>query len=79
MMCLAIPGKIIEKDGNEGVVDYDGARIKVRLDLVDADVGDYVIVHTGFAIDTLSEEDALESIELWRQIGELQDESDQSQ
>ncbi|MHC1604905.1 MAG: HypC/HybG/HupF family hydrogenase formation chaperone [Candidatus Methanofastidiosia archaeon] len=70
-MCLAIPGKIIDKKGNLGIVDYDGARIDVRLDLVDAEIGDYVIVHTGFAIEKLSEESAKESIELWRQIEEL--------
>jgi len=70
-MCLAIPGKLVEKDGDKGVVDYDGAKVEVRLELVDAEVGDYVIVHTGFAIEKLSEEDALESIKLWKEILEL--------
>jgi len=54
-MCLAIPGKIIKKHGSKGIVDYDGAQFEVRLDLVNAEVGDYVIVHTGFAIEKLSE------------------------
>ncbi len=71
-MCLAIPGKIIKKHGSKGIVDYDGAQFEVRLDLVNVEVGDYVIVHTGFAIEKLSEEDAKESIDIWRQIGELQ-------
>jgi len=70
-MCLAIPGKLIEKDGDNGVVDYDGAKVEVRLELVDAEVGDYVIVHTGFAIEKLTEEDALETIALWKEILEL--------
>jgi len=75
-MCLAIPGKIIRKEGNLGVVDYDGAKVDVRLDLVDVGVGDYVIVHTGFAIEKLTEEDALESIELWKQILEMDKDGD---
>ncbi|HPR41386.1 MAG TPA: HypC/HybG/HupF family hydrogenase formation chaperone [Candidatus Methanofastidiosa archaeon] len=70
-MCLAIPGKLIKKDGDKGIVDYDGARVEVRLELVDAEVGDYVIVHTGFAIEKLTEEDALESIALWKKIMEM--------
>jgi len=76
-MCLAIPGKIIEKDGSRGVVDYGGVTVDVRLDLVDAGIGDYVIVHTGFAIEVLDESDALESIALWKEIGDLSDESRQ--
>jgi len=67
-MCLAVPGKVMEIRDAVGVIDYDGVRIEARLDLVDASVGDYVIVHTGFAIEILSEEDAEESIALWKEI-----------
>ena len=68
-MCLAIPGKIIRIDGKVAIVDYGGVRKEARIDFVaDAKVGDYVIVHTGFAIEKLKEEEALASIEAWREI-----------
>ena len=57
-MCLAIPGKIVEIDKNEehGIVDYgDGTKRKVNISLVEVKVGDYVLVHAGFAIEVLDE------------------------
>ncbi len=77
-MCLAIPMRVIEIKGDSGdpflpqvaVVDADGMTREVRLDLTDrpAVVGDYLIVHAGFAIHTLSEEDALINLELMRKM-----------
>jgi len=67
-MCLAVPGKIIEIKANTGIVDFNGVKREVRLDLVDAKLGDYVIVHTGFAIEKMDEKDALESLEIWKQL-----------
>lgn len=67
-MCLAVPGKIIEIKDNTGIVDFNGVKREVRLDLVDAKLGDYVIVHTGFAIEKMDEKDALESLEIWKQL-----------
>lgn len=68
-MCLAIPGKILDiKDDNSATVDFGGVKRPVRLDLVDAKVGDYVIVHTGYAISVLDKEEAEESLRLWKQI-----------
>ena len=61
-MCLAVPGKVIEIEGSIGIVDFNGVKREVRLDLVDAKIGDYVIVHTGFAIEKMDEKDALESL-----------------
>ena len=49
-MCLAVPGKIEKIKDNVGVVDFNGVKRR-RLDLVDVKIGDYVIVHTGFAIE----------------------------
>lgn len=70
-MCLAIPGKVISIDGTEGIVDFGGVKQKVRIDLIqDLEVGDYVIVHTGFAIEKLEEEDALETLRLWEELAE---------
>jgi len=67
-MCLAVPGKIIEIKDNTRIVDFNGVKREVRLDLVDAKIGDYVIVHTGFAIEKMDEKDALESLDIWKQL-----------
>ncbi len=65
-MCLAVPGKIVEIRGSTAIVDYGGVEREARIDFIpDAKVGDYVIVHTGFAIEKLREEDALKSIDAW--------------
>lgn len=70
-MCLAIPGKVMAIEGKEGTVDFGGVIQKVRIDLIsDLKVGDYVIVHTGFAIEKLEEEDALETLKLWKELSE---------
>ena len=54
-MCIAIPAEVIEKkEGNIGVVDYGDLKQEVRLDLVDVDIGEFVLVHVGFAIQKLS-------------------------
>ncbi len=68
-MCLAIPGKVVKIDGVVAIVDYGGIRRDARIDFVpDVKVGDYVIVHTGFAIEKMKEEDALKSIDAWSLI-----------
>ncbi|KYC53035.1 MAG: hydrogenase assembly chaperone [Candidatus Methanofastidiosum methylothiophilum] len=67
-MCLAVPGKIIEIKGSIGIVDFNGIQREVRLDLVDVKIGDYVIVHTGFAIEKMDEKDALESLDIWKEL-----------
>ncbi len=68
-MCIAIPAEVIElKEGNIGVVDYGELRQEVRLDLVDVSVGDFVLVHVGFAIQRLSKEEGLSTRELFRQV-----------
>jgi hydrogenase expression/formation protein HypC len=63
-MCLAYPGKVIQTNGKEGIVDFGGVKKKARLDLVKAKKGDYVIVHTGFAIEKVNRKDALMTIKL---------------
>ena len=72
IMCLAIPGKIVEIHGNVAVVDYGGVKKEARVDfLPDVKIGDYVIVHTGFAIEKMDEEAAKKSIEAWDEIFEM--------
>ncbi|PKG33533.1 HypC/HybG/HupF family hydrogenase formation chaperone [Methanoregula sp.] len=68
-MCVAIPAEVIEiKDGNIGVVDYGELRQEVRLDLVDVKVGEFVLVHVGFAIQRLSREEGLETRALFKDV-----------
>ena len=70
-MCLAIPGKIVEINSDKGhaTVDYgDGTKRKVNITLVEVKIGDYVLVHAGFAIEVLSEKDAKETLDLFREM-----------
>jgi len=69
-MCVAIPSRIVEIDGMTATVEVGGSRIAARLDLVDgAEVGDYVLVHAGFAITLLDAEDARETLSLMQEAG----------
>jgi len=73
-MCLGIPGKVVELSDDRGmvmgVIDFGGATRRVCLAYTpDARVGDYVIVHAGFAISILDESAAQESLELFEQLG----------
>jgi len=71
-MCYAIPAKVIEVRGDMGVVDFgNGVRREILLGLVDAKVGDYVLVHAGFAIKVLDEKSALEILKEFKEILEL--------
>jgi len=75
-MCLAIPGKIIsiDKESNSALIDFDGLKQTVIIALImNPEVGKYVIVHAGYAIEQMSEEIALEAIEQWKEIAEDQD------
>ena len=70
-MCLAIPGKIveIEKDKEHAIVDYgDGTKRKANVTLVSVKIGDYVLVHAGFAIEVLNEKEAQETLDLFREM-----------
>lgn len=64
-MCLAIPMKLVERDEFGGVVELDGVRREISLMLLpEAEVGDHVLVHTGYAIGRVDEEQARETLEL---------------
>lgn len=73
-MCLGLPGKIIRIDGKLGTVEMLGASREISLDFTaDAKEGDYVLVHAGFAIQIIDEEEALKTIELFSELEELND------
>ncbi|HUI08902.1 MAG TPA: HypC/HybG/HupF family hydrogenase formation chaperone [Bacteroidota bacterium] len=78
-MCLAIPGKVLEIDRSVspvmGNVSFAGVQKNVCLEwLPDVRVGQYVIVHVGFALSTVDEEEALETLKMLREMGELGEE-----
>jgi hydrogenase expression/formation protein HypC len=73
-MCLAIPAKVVEIDGANAVVEIKNVRRDIRLDLIeDCQLGDYVLIHAGFAINKLDEQSAQESMELWDELLEISD------
>lgn len=60
-MCLAIPGKIIKINGEKAVADFNGIRKEINISLVKVKIGDYAIVHAGFAIEKMDKNSAKES------------------
>jgi hydrogenase expression/formation protein HypC len=84
-MCLAVPGKIVSIEGEDpvlrcGRVDFSGIVKQINLAYVpEAKIGDYVLVHVGFAINTIDEEEAKQVFEYLRQMGDLAEiESDET-
>ena len=72
-MCLSVPARIVSIDGGMAQVDVLGNRRTTSLALIDdVKVGDYVLVHAGFAITRMSAEEAQETLSLWQQISEIE-------
>jgi hydrogenase expression/formation protein HypC len=70
-MCLGIPGKVVGIEKNVAKVDVGGVLRDISLDLCpDVSVGEYVLIHTGFAIQKVDEEEAKETLDLLRQMAE---------
>lgn len=68
-MCLAIPTKIIQIQGNLGLVELGGLKKEIRLDLVpDAKIGDYVLLHAGFAIQILNQDEAEKTLKILEEL-----------
>lgn len=74
-MCLAVPTKVVALDGNLAEVDVQGVRARVRLDALGEEVqlGDYLLVHAGFAIRRLDPQDAAETLALFDELFALAD------
>ena len=78
-MCLAVPGRIVETRDERGTrmatIDFDGIRKDICLAyLPDLEVGDYAIVHVGFAISRIDEASALETLAMFHELGLLDEE-----
>jgi len=68
-MCLAIPAKVVEIKENMAKVDFgEGVLRDVNVTLVDVKLGEYVLVHAGYAIQVLDKESAEETLQLWKEI-----------
>lgn len=68
-MCLAVPIKLVEIKNGFGIVEKDGIKRKVNISLLEnPQIGDYLIVHAGFAISVVDEEEALNTLNLLKEI-----------
>ena len=67
-MCVAIPGKVISITDGRATVDFSGNQVQAYIGLVDAQVGDFVLVHAGCVIQTMKQQEAEEIIELMNGI-----------
>ena len=69
-MCLSVPAKVLSIEGNMANASIGGVIVKAGLHLVDdVQVGDYILIHTGFALQKISEEEALETIRIIEELG----------
>lgn len=69
LMCLAIPALVTAINGDKAQVDFGkGVLREVNVSLVEVKVGDYVLIHAGYAIQTMDQKDALETLSLWNEI-----------
>ncbi len=71
-MCLSIPAKVLSVDGNMAKASVGGAIIEAGLHLVEnVKEGDYILIHTGFALEKISEEEAMETLNLIKELDEF--------
>ncbi len=81
-MCLSIPSKVVEVDENNmATVDTMGIKRHVSLDLMadEINIGDYILIHVGFAMNKIDEEEALQSLEVYREMLEAMEEEERRQ
>ena len=79
VMCIAAPAHVVEinREDNWLVADFGGARQQAKIDLLpEVEIGDYVLIHAGYAIEKLSEEAAKESLEAWEELLDMLEEED---
>ena len=78
-MCIAAPAQVVEINREENTLfaDFGGARQQAKMDLLpDVEIGEYVLIHAGYAIEKLSEEAAKESLEAWEELLDFLEEED---
>ena len=70
-MCIAMPGKILSLEGNKAKADFNGNMVDINIGVVDAKVGDYVLVHAGCAIEVMEKERAQELIDIFQDLEDI--------
>lgn len=70
-MCIAMPGKILSLDGNKAKADFNGNIVDINTGVVEAKVGDYVLVHAGCAIEVMEKERAQELIDIFQDLEDI--------
>lgn len=70
-MCVASPGKVIEINGDNAVIEYSSNKITANKGIVNVNVGDYVLVHAGLIIQVLPEDEARNMIDIFKELEEL--------
>ena len=79
-MCLAIPAQIVEKKGEKGFVNLGGSKKEIMFTFTpEAKEGDWVLIHTGFALNVISEEDASETLKLFAELASFNKELDNAE
>lgn len=71
-MCLAVPAEVKSIDGHIATVDYGGVSRTANISLVEAKVGDFVIVHAGYAIQVMDRQEAEKTLEIFREMLDLE-------
>ena len=67
-MCLALPGKIVSIDGDTANIDFGGVLKQANITMVEPNIGDWAVVHAGFAIEIMDEEEARRTLDLWNEV-----------
>ncbi len=76
-MCIAAPARILEINDKMATVDFGGVRQQVKLDLVsDVEIDNYVLVHSGYAIEVMTKEEAQDSLDAWDELLKVMDEEE---
>lgn len=79
-MCLSIPAKVESIEGEMAIVSVGGTKYDASLQMIDGvEVGDYILLHTGFAIQKISEEDARETLKIFEEFEELNQQLDEEE
>ena len=72
-MCLAVPAEIKKIEGHMATVDYGGVRRTANISFVEAKVGDFVIVHAGYAIQVMDRDEAEKTLDIFREMLDQED------
>ena len=67
-MCLAVPGKITAINGDQADIDFGGTLKTANISMVDCKIGDWAVVHAGFAIEVMDENEARDTLKLWNEF-----------